>query len=974
MTITSNLSAEEIAPQLEADFLELNQEQRKVVAHDSGPLLVIAGPGSGKTRCLTLRAINLLLLEKAESPSELVLCTYTEKAAYEMQDRVSEIAKRVGYNKDISQMRIGTIHGICSRIIMENLHRIPNSDQQRPFIGNNYEILSQLSQYLFIFEHLDEICETSIAFFTNRWGTRWNMIKQLQTYFDKITEELIDIGELRSQRDAFLSHLANAYHVYQTLLVKYNRVDFAHLQKIAYGLLKRPKIAEHITSGISYVLVDEYQDTNYIQEQILFMLSSKTNNICVVGDEDQSLYRFRGATVQNIRRFPKISHAHKDDVIYLTTNYRSHPTIIDMYNGWISTVHWEEFRSDKQIRPQPGKKYPEYSAVLSIAGKDIGDEADQFAEFVALLKEQGKITDFNQVVLLLYSVKENKSHPYVEALKKKGIPVFCSRDGTYFYKEEVSLMVGCLGRILNYSGKLSGEIVGSYGMNDYLSNAFSQLKQVCETYTMLDITLHEFELEIAQLTEGQKLHKQLVDYFYHLLAIEPFVTFLNDDEYKMRNLVIFSDFLQTFQRYYRYDEISFENCGKLTSDFFNKFLSLLYESGSINQYENPEQPFPKGHVPIITIHQAKGLEFPVVVVGSLDREIPLDSEAIDKQLQRFYQRSKSESETSILPEPDQKIPTFDFLRLYYVAFSRAMHLLILTGNLHRRPSATFHKILRGLPQWHDVQSHLSSLPSFPPNKSSVPKPRYSFTHHIRMYETCPRQYQFYREYKFVPSRPADTFFGLLVHQTIEKIHRIILDGNLATLTETRLQVLFDQTHYFLSQTNMHPIDINEKEKAFEQVNNYFMNNRAEMQYIIKAEEQVSVVKNEYVLTGVVDLVLERNKGFEILDLKTSRRPEPDYPEIYERQLCLYAYALEQRGGKMPERLLLYWTHESHKEDALMVFPYHAEKVKEVVAGFDEVVDHIKAKQFKVVTVPAAHVCKKCDVRNLCIREGLIKPL
>jgi len=971
MTIASNPFAEEIAPQLEADFLKLNPEQRKVVAHDHGPLLVIAGPGSGKTHCLTLRAMNLLLLGKAV-PSELVLCTYTEKAAYEMQDRVSEIAKRVGYNEDISQMRIGTIHGICSRIIMENLHRIPNFDQQRPFIGNNYEILDRLPQCLFIFEHLDMICETSIAFFTNRWGTKWNIVKQLQTYFDKITEELISIEELRSQQDTFLYHLANAYRIYQALLVKYNRVDFAHLQKIAYGLLKRPNFAEYITTGISYVLVDEYQDTNYIQEQILFMLSSKTSNICVVSDEDQSLYRFRGATVQNIRRFLQISHAHKDDVIYLKTNYRSHSTIIDTYNRWMSTMHWGQFRSDKQIQPQPEKNYPEYPAVLSIVGKDVGDEAGQFAEFVTLLKEQGKITDFNQVVLLLYSVKEYRSHAYVEALEKKGIPVFCSRDGTYFSQEEVSLMVGCLGQILNYSEGLLGEIVGNYRMNDYLSNAYSLLGHMRRTCTMLDTTLHEFELEIAQLTEGQKIHKQIVDYFYHLLAIEPFVTFLNDDKNKSKrqNLVVFSEFLQTFQSYYRYNEISFENCGKLTSDFFNKFLSLLYEDG-INQYENPEQPFPDGHVPVITIHQAKGLEFPVVVVGSLDRGIP-GSEAIDKQLQRFYRRSKPDSGPSILPEPDQDIPIFDFLRLYYVAFSRAMYLLILTGNLHKRPSPIFDKILRGLPQWRDVQSHLSSMPRFPANKWMVPKPRYSFTGHIRMYETCPRQYQFYREYKFAPSRPEDTFFGLLVHQTIEKIHHIILDGNLATLTETRLRELFDQTHYFLSQTNMHAIDVNEKEKAFDQMINYFINNLSEMQYITKAEEQVSVVKNDYVLTGVVDLVLERNGGLEILDLKTSRRPEPDYLEICERQLCLYAHALEQRDGKVPERLLLYWTQEPHKEDALMVFPYHAERVEEVVAGFDDIVDCIKAKQFSVVAVPEAHVCKKCDVRNLCIREGLIE--
>jgi DNA helicase II / ATP-dependent DNA helicase PcrA len=253
-------------------------------------------------------------------------------------------------------------------------------------------------------------------------------------------------------------------------------------------------------------------------------------------------------------------------------------------------------------------------------------------------------------------------------------------------------------------------------MNEYLSTAYSQLRHMCEKFPVLDTNLHEFELEIAQPTERQKLHKHIVDYFYHLLALEPFITFINTDKNKMQNLVVFSDFLQTFQNYYHYDEISFENCGKLASDFFNKFLSLLYEDG-INQYENPKQPFPEEHVPVITIHQAKGLEFPVVVVGSLDRGIP-GLEAIDKQLQRFYRRSKPELELSISAELDQDIPTFDFLRLYYVAFSRAMHLLVLTGNLHKRPSPNFDKILRGLPQWRDGQSHLSSMTSFPMNDSA----------------------------------------------------------------------------------------------------------------------------------------------------------------------------------------------------------------------------------------------------------------
>ncbi len=166
MTITSELMTDSIAPELLDNFQQLNEEQREIVIHDNGPMMVIAGPGSGKTHCLTLRAMNLLLLKKA-SPQQLVLCTYTEKAAFEIQDRLSVIAHKLEYPEDISQMRIGTIHGICNGIITENLHRVPTADHQLPPLGTNYVTLDQLTQRLFIFENLDVICGKNIHFFVN---------------------------------------------------------------------------------------------------------------------------------------------------------------------------------------------------------------------------------------------------------------------------------------------------------------------------------------------------------------------------------------------------------------------------------------------------------------------------------------------------------------------------------------------------------------------------------------------------------------------------------------------------------------------------------------------------------------------------------------------------------------------------------------------------------------------------------------
>ena len=344
----------------------MTDEQKAIIAHEHGPLLVIAGPGSGKTHSVALLAMNLLLNQLA-TPSELILCTYTEKSAFEMRDRLTRIAREVKFTdvvkKDLSHMRIDTIHGICTQIIAEHVQDTP--------LGNDYETLDQFPQQLLIFEHLDELCDaTALTVFQERWGTRWKIAKGLQFCFDRIVDELIldDLMQARpfsdksysQQTSQFLRSVTATYLAYQRLLGKTHRVDFAHLQKIAYTLLTNPRTATHIIQGVKYVLVDEYQDTNYIQEQILLKLASATGNLCVVGDEDQALYRFRGATVRNILEFTETCKKRTSfppcKTVQLTTNYRSHPKIIETCNAWMSRTDWHNphgtaFRTEKMIQP-----------------------------------------------------------------------------------------------------------------------------------------------------------------------------------------------------------------------------------------------------------------------------------------------------------------------------------------------------------------------------------------------------------------------------------------------------------------------------------------------------------------------------------------------------------------------------------------------------------------------------------------------
>src|SRR5450759_3932280 len=201
-------------------FPELNAAQREVVAHIEGPLLVVAGPGSGKTYSIVLRALNLLLLEKATA-KEIVLCTFTEKAAFEMRDRLYSAAQKVEYRGDLSELRVTTIHGLCNHILTHHRHRTE--------LGNSYETLDELTQLLFIFEHFDEIIgpeENNL--YLGKWKTRWTAIEGAHGYFDKITEELVDPALMSASNDPFTQSLARAYRAYEAALFANNRTDFGH--------------------------------------------------------------------------------------------------------------------------------------------------------------------------------------------------------------------------------------------------------------------------------------------------------------------------------------------------------------------------------------------------------------------------------------------------------------------------------------------------------------------------------------------------------------------------------------------------------------------------------------------------------------------------------------------------------------------------------------------------------------------------
>jgi len=303
--------------------------------------------------------------------------------------------------------------------------------------------------------------------------------------------------------------IAGAYRAYEAALYANNRVDFAHLQSILHGLLEDEKQRKALRSDIRYVLVDEYQDTNMVQEQLLLKLSAHSGNLCVVGDEDQSLYRFRGATVRNILEFP--GRFPSCPVARLTTNYRSHHAIVERYDRWMASIDWSNprgapFRFDKTIEADSDDDHPEYPAVISIWGRNTRDEAERFADLVAFLKSQKVVEDYSQIALLLHSVKEDHSRSYLSALEARGIPAFCPRARAYFENSEIRLMVGCFALLFGWHGDGRGQVAGAVAdLARYVDQGLVDLARGFAPPHPLALQLREWIDEIAALQHAHPL-------------------------------------------------------------------------------------------------------------------------------------------------------------------------------------------------------------------------------------------------------------------------------------------------------------------------------------------------------------------------------------------------------------------------------------------------------------------------------------
>jgi DNA helicase-2/ATP-dependent DNA helicase PcrA len=857
-----------------------NDEQRQAILHVNGPLYLTAGPGSGKTRVLLWRTLNLMVFHEVK-PEEIFLSTFTEKAALQLKQGLQALLGYVtninGQPYDLSPMYIGTVHSLCQRILSDRRHFAIDRQRSRP-----PQLLDELGQYFHLSRNRNwqtitsqaGLGEDANAVINIIWGypsqSKHVAVSHCQSIFNRFSEEQLDaqvaLGRLENADEILRAYfeqnklqpeqaamLVRLYAAYCASLLgeKTHLTDFALLQQEAMQVLTQVKGSGQV---FKHVIVDEYQDTNSIQERIFFQLASGHKNMCVVGDDDQALYRFRGATVENFVDFPARCQqylATPPRRISLDTNYRSRGRIVDFYTNFIQQTDWTRpnggfYRvADKNIRAFRKDSAP---AVFATTASPPEQACAEVAGLVRRLLDEGKIENPNQIAFLFPSLKyEGNMVASVSnmkaALEAEGLRVYAPRAGRFLEVDESLDVMGLLIKIFerpsgfefrghDYENfmewvKLAEQNAEARMAHDprlaqYVRDRHAELEHASADYQALlnVIERNRWDLKAVynsasmsrplhgapglserakkqianawldrlvreRAAQGKALTLQYVikratsidwnilDLFYQLCGFEHFKKMFDaaeqqGDEGPVANLGLITQYLARFIEE-RVPIISADLLvDKVLQQVFFSYLFALYRLGE-TELEDAEDPFPKGRIPFLTIHQSKGLEFPVVVLGNprKDDRGPNLNEIISRPLTG-----------RAAGEPLERLARFDIMRMFYVALSRAKNLLVIAQYSGRgqRMSPPFSDLLdASFPRL--PQLRLESIPAAELKEETLPK-AYSFTSDYLHYQKCPRQYMIFRKFGFVPSRSEMMFFGSLVHRTLEDLHHYLISNRL----------------------------------------------------------------------------------------------------------------------------------------------------------------------------------------------------
>lgn len=610
----------------------LNPEQRKAATHVDGPLLILAGAGSGKTATMTHRIAYLI--EQGVSPYQILAVTFTNKAAGEMRERVEKLVGRC------PGMWIMTFHAMSLRILREHCERI---GYQHNFV---------------VYDTIDQ--KTLIKTIMKEQNIDAKLYPQayLSAAISKQKEHDVSPREyLETEADNFRSKvIGSVYRAYQEQLKRNNAMDFDDLLVNALHVLRdNPDILADYQHRFRYILVDEYQDTNHIQYEIIRLLAKARQNLCVVGDDDQCIYQWRGADISNILNFEKDFPQAR--VIKLEQNYRS-------YGNILAAAH-------SVIRNNRGRKAKKLWTDKEAGNKIVyrrcdsdKEEAYYIAQEIDLLKNgQRTYDDF----AILYRTNA-QSRLFEDALKRRGIPYQILSGFSFYERKETKDMICYMRLVVNPADDLALKRVINEPKRGIGAVTLGKLEALARIHglSLLDI-LSQDEISYSLPAKAQKAVGEMVriirlcaqekenlrvsDIYDQLLVKSGYLKALEAEDTqeaasRIENLMDFKSFI------YDYEKEKEDTDEKATLE---EFLEKVATNGDADKMEEGT-----GKVTLMTMHSAKGLEFPIVFLPGMEDGLFPGHRALDNENGMEEER-----------------------RLCYVGMTRAKEKLFLTGASYR---------------------------------------------------------------------------------------------------------------------------------------------------------------------------------------------------------------------------------------------------------------------------------------------------
>ena len=925
---------------------ECTKCQAKAAKHYEGPLLIVAGPGAGKTRVLVER-VAYLVKHKRVDPSNILVITFTEKAAEELKVRVSNCI-----GPEIGSMQISTIHSFC--------HEILKIYSDYSELGATFDVLDEEMQLMFLRSNFYNLGINKLI--------KMGKLPQVIQFFNECGENRIEPEKLAEElskldspdKDKYLKY-CNVYRKYLEFLEEEHKIDFPGLQKNVLDLLNsNEEVLKDIRDLFQFILVDEYQDTNPIQDEFFELIAYPNQNICVVGDEDQSIYAFRGADPGNFIRFKK---KYSSNYVTLDKNFRSTSNIVKLFDGFMEN-HRHYHKKIKSSREDG-------NGIILLKSEDVHDEAKNVVNTIKKLKNDGTIPDYGYVALLFRSVRYH-AHKIIAELKKQGIPFTVKGQGSFLNKSEIRTMLYMMSYVdpPNYDDSfkswkhwwnISMFETEFMNLNKSTINSLNNLDKKFDLSSLLEkkdlIKIGiENERDIEKLIRLNKLKEELSNKeksmlytFYDILDISGYLKWLlkegsEPSKAKIYNLAKLSSILNRFE---------YMNKKPKIKDLM-WYLYLLPRNMEYDE-EVPDNPHA---VKLMTVHQAKGLEFPVVFICSVIKNRFPGRKRVKKELipipQNLLLKNRKKDVVNLTEGILQDGFKMEERRLFYVAMTRAQDILVIsTADKINVKKVGYSPYIKEIEKIENVLESCNLEEGCKLRDLSNDEPVCLSYSSIDTYQTCPFRYQMSYDYGFEYPPFLMQNYGIILHNCLNKLHSSMKMKE--EINGAKIKKIVGKC-WIPIRKNKKRDDL-EKRRLERSLLDYYYDVKDDIKEVISTEEPFSISKEDMEINGRTDLLIKNKEDkLELIDFKARDKTGIDPLEV-EFQLKMYDYALKDKYAI--DKLCAY----TFKDKSKTFFEINVKDFKELDTKLSDICKRISDEEFDP---KENEFCSQC-VFNFCCR-------